>query len=319
MLLSSKLIRHLVVSLITIFSTAIFVSCTDSDSNQDYSYDTSTNILTLSGTEVPWDEIGAYASTTEKVVFSDDYNISVIPEKAFFGFSKLAAIDIPDVVTTIDERAFAKCTSLASVSFPDGLQSIGRAAFGLCESLKSINLPESLQSLGECAFCFCNSLYSVTLPEGLEEIGESAFNDCTSLASISLPASLTSIGEQAFNRCYSLTSVTLPEHLKTIACGAFSDCAFLTTITLPASLTSIGEWAFESCPSLKTVEILSNGTPDNKHVIYLGSVDDKTSTGGGSVFPRLQATLIYDPETTWIGDDDTQNLRYYFDKFETPE
>ncbi len=37
-----------------------------------------------------------------------------------------------------------------------------------------------------------------------------------------------------------------------------------------------------------------------------------------TLFPRHQATLIYDPATTWIGDNDSQNLRYYFNSFSTP-
>ena len=72
------------------------------------------------------------------------------------------------------------------------------------------------------------------------------------------------------------------------------------------------------------MKILSNSTHGNKHIIYLLPLDfcsdtDKFSTGGDEVFPRHQATLIYAPNTTWIGDDDTQNLRYYFNKFETPK
>ena len=126
----------------------------------------------------------------------------------------------------------------------------------------------------------------------------------------------TSIPSRAFKEFSKLTAIDIPGVVTSIGDSAFAGCTSLTSITLPASLTSIGMEAFEGCTSLKSVEILSNGTPDNKHIIYLSNSTDKASNGYG-VFPCHQATLIYDPETTWIGDNDTQNLCYYFDEFIT--
>ena len=307
-----------------------------------WSYNSSFNTLTLSGSEVDWDAIKYFSSTTEKVVFAKNYSVSSIPNGAFKGFSKLADIDISSVVTSIGNYAFSGCstlasvslpanlttveyctfsgcTSLASVVLPDGLESIVDEAFFCCTSLSSVSLPASLTSLGGSAFYGCTSLSSVSLPASLTSLGTVAFAYCTSLTSITLPASLTSIDEYAFAKCTALSSVSLSEGLQSIGFGAFLNCASLTSITLPASLTSIDESAFAECTSLSSVEILSNGTSDNKHVIYLGSdSDDKTTTGGDDVFPIHQATLIYDPNTTWIGDGDTQNLRYYFNSFATP-
>ena len=181
--------------------------------------------------------------------------------------------------------------------------------------------------MSKWAFNGCSSLTAVDLPEGLQSIGDYAFQKCTSLTSITLPEGLTSIGEQAFCDCTSLTAVDLPEGLQSIGEHGFEGCTSLTSITLPESLGVIGEKAFSGCASLKSVEILSNGTSNNNRCIYLGGegyeiYDDEYdlfSTGGDEVFPRHQGTLIYAPNTTWIGDDDTQNLRYYFNKFETPK
>ncbi len=260
-----------------------------------WSYDSSTNTLTLSGDNVDWTAIKAFSSTTENVVFAEDYAVNPIPDEAFEDFSKLTAIDIPDVVTSIEVSSFYNCTSLTSVSLPKGLTSLGHSALGSCSSLVSISLPESLNSIG----------YYV-------------FSRCTALTSINIPASLSSILWGAFNGCTSLTSVSLSEGVKRIDGEVFKGCTSLTSITLPASLTSIGLEAFAGCTSLTSVEILSNGTSDNKHIIYLGDGEDMTSTGYDDVFPQHQATLIYDPATTWIGDNDSQNLRYYFNSFSTP-
>ncbi len=253
-----------------------------------WSYDTATNILSLFGGEVDWNAIKEFKETTEQVVFAEDYAVSSIPSMAFFSFTKLKEIEIPDVVTSIGMHAFYYGISLTSVTIPSGLTSIGDYAFSGCETLTSVSLPEGLTSLGMFAF-----------------------QACTSLTSVSIPESLTSIDLYTFTGCSALSSVSLPEGVTSIGGGAFKDCSSLTSITLPASLTSIGYEAFLGCSSLNTVEMLSNGTSDNKHFIYLGGYDDKTAAGT-DVFPRDQAALIYDPYTTWIGDSETENLRYYF-------
>ncbi len=291
-MISTQTLFHRLVATLLVFVATLSSALAD-DSGTGWAYESKTNTLTLSGSEVDWTAIKDFSATTKNVVFADDFSVSSIPSVAFRKFSELTAIDIPSVVTSIGTAAFERCSSLASVTFPDGLTEIGLHIFFYCSSLASVTFPDGLSSIGGYAFCGCTSLASITLPEGVENIDEAAFESCTSLASVSLPGGLTSIGRFAFEKCSSLASITLPE-----------------------GLTSIGEGAFYGCTSLNSVEILSNGTSDNKHVIYLdGSAEDKTSISKGDVFPLHQATLIYDPNTTWIGDDDTQNLRYYFNKF----
>lgn len=79
-------------------------------------------------------------------------------------------------------------------------------------------------------------------------------------------------------------------------------------------MKNISDEAFNSCDKLETVIMKSNGTSEKKHYVFLGydNTDDKAAIGE-NVFPYHQATLVYDPNTTWIGDDNTQNLLYYFD------
>ena len=190
-------------------------------------------------------------------------------------------------VATIGYGAFSCFTKLTEIEIPDCVTSIGEKAFYHCESLISVELLEGLQSIGSYAFRFCSSLNSITLPKGLESIRDYAFYNC-SLTSVSLPDGLESIGNYAF-------------------------CYYLTSVSLPATLKYIGDKAFGDCYKLETVIIKSDGTSDKKHYVLLGedNEDDKAATGNG-VFP-CQATLVYDPNTTWIGDDNTQNLLYYFD------
>lgn len=112
-------------------------------------FNSDSNTLTLSGSEVAWELIRAFASATEKVVFADDYNVSV---GAFAFFDKLKAIDLPNGVESIGEQAFRECTSLTAVSFPDGLTLIGDAAFWGCTSITTVTLPDGLTTIGNGAF-----------------------------------------------------------------------------------------------------------------------------------------------------------------------
>ena len=329
--------------------------------NKGWKYDDKTNTLTLSGNEVAWHEFTNYASTTEEVVFTKDFNVASIGCCAFSCFSNLTKIEIPNCVTSFGNRAFYECSSLASVNlpdglksigdnafynclsltsidFPNGLQSIGYNAFMQCEYLTAVNLPEELEDLGDFVFwgcdnlgsvefpdglksignytfVGCDNLVSVKFPKGLKSIGDHAFSWCSSLTSVSLPEGLQSIGNEAFYSCQNLSAVVFPEGLESIGNGAFKNCNSyqFTSITLPATLNHIGDYAFYDCTFLKTVTLRSNGTSEKKHYILLGddNDDDKTAIGE-NVFPKRQATLVHNPNTTWVGNGAGQNLLYYF-------
>ena len=51
---------------------------------------------------------------------------------AFFGYSGLTTITIPNSVTTIGDRAFENCSGLTSVTIPNSVTSIGDLAFSNC-------------------------------------------------------------------------------------------------------------------------------------------------------------------------------------------
>ncbi len=94
----------------------------------------------------------------KKVVITSGTSISL---RAFYGYSHLESITIPESVTSIGSLAFYNCTSLKSITIPDSVTSIGDYAFSGCTSLKSITIPESVTSIGDYAFVYCTSLKTV--------------------------------------------------------------------------------------------------------------------------------------------------------------
>ena len=182
-------------------------SCGD---NVTWSLDTSTGVLTISGTGDMYDYIqlgGGGAST------------GYSPSWSSFN-SDIQQVEIEDGVTSIGEQVFVDC-----------------------ENLKSIKIPSSVTSIGDYAFWCCKSLMSITIPDSVTSIGDEAFESCIDLTNITIGNGVTSIGQNAFWNCTSLTSITIPNSVTSIGYEAFEDCG-ITSVTIPKSVTYIGEQAF---------------------------------------------------------------------------
>ena len=189
----------------------------------------------------------------------DGKKITNIGYRAFYKYTSLTIVTIPDSVTGIGERAFEECSSLASITIHNAVTSIGGFAFFGCASLTNITIPDAVTSIGNGVFYGCNSLTNITIPNGVTSIGDSAFIECTSLTNITIPDSVTSIGNSAFYGCTVLTNVTIPNGLTRIENGMFGFCRRLMSITIPANVTSMGGSAFEGSSLTK--------------VNYLGTID----------------------------------------------
>ncbi|MDR0920424.1 MAG: leucine-rich repeat domain-containing protein [Oscillospiraceae bacterium] len=64
----------------------------------------------------------------------DGYVVASIGNLAFYNYSSLISIEIPESVTSIGDKAFAECLNLVLVNIPDNVSSIGAGAFYSCSS-----------------------------------------------------------------------------------------------------------------------------------------------------------------------------------------
>lgn len=162
-----------------------------------------------------------------------EYTVTTIGNSAFFGFSDLKTVTIPNTVTTIDDYAFEGCSSLTSVTIPSSVKTIGNCAFSNC-AITNIVIPEGVTAIGESAFCDCLNLTSISIPSSVKSIGDYAFSGCT-IKNIVIPEGVETIGLGAFEyngiESESSISLSIPQSVKTIGDGAFMDCP-LTTITV---------------------------------------------------------------------------------------
>ena len=237
--------------------------------NVTYSLDTSTGVLTISGTGKMtdyhyYDSTPFYKDTKIKVI-TIDFGVTSIGEYAFSNCTSLTSITIPSSVTSIGGGAFCWCTSLTSITIPSSVTSIGGGVFEYCTGLTSVAIPDSVTSIGGGVFEYCTGLTSVAIPDSVTSIGGGVFEYCTRLASITIPDSVTSIGGDAFFGCISLTSVTIPDSVTSIGGDAFYGCISLTSVTIPNSVTNIGNAAFRGCTGLTSVTIPDSVTSIGKY------------------------------------------------------
>ena len=116
---------------------------------------------------------------------------------------------LPESLTLIDSVVF-NSRSLAAITLPDGVTSISSSAFHGCGRLTGIKFREKLSDIGESAFYGCHSFSTITL-DGVTSIGKRAFSFCTKLTGIILLASPRHIDTSAFDGCRALQYILAPE------------------------------------------------------------------------------------------------------------
>ena len=158
-----------------------------------------------------------------------DLEVASIGNIAFRDCSSLNSVTIENGVTTIEEYAFYN-SSLAAITLPNTLTSIGYSAFSGCSTLTSISIPNSVKNLGRSAFENCVSLTTIILSNEMTILNDNTFRDCSSLKSVKLGGKLTTIGEYVFSGCLKLNEISLPASITSISENAFATCTKLYDI-----------------------------------------------------------------------------------------
>ena len=145
----------------------------------------------------------------------------------FYGCSNLRYVELSHGAPTIERYMFRDCKALSSIVIPDSVTSINTGAFE-STGLTSVVVPESITVLDDSVFHYCNKLTSVTLPSGLREIRANSLQWCTSLVSIEIPSTVEKIGLYAFGTDRALERIYLSSSISAVRDGAFDDCNSLT-------------------------------------------------------------------------------------------
>ncbi len=202
---------------VSVVSAATSGDCGATGSDVHYSYDESTNVLTISGTGT----MKNYADTT----------LSYSRRVPWYDYkSTCVAVVIQEGVTQIGTYNFTNMTALESVTFPSTLTYIGRYAFNGCSALKKVVLPDSLTSVGIYSFGNCTKLANVTFGSGMKETGGYAFYG-SGVSEVEFGSNITEISEYSFYQC-NFTSIELPEQITSIGLRAFANNYGLIKVTV---------------------------------------------------------------------------------------
>ena len=300
--------------------------------NVTYSLNTSTGVLTISGTGEMTDSPFSQNSNIKSVIIEN--GVTSIATSAFSGCTSLTSVTIPNSVTSIGDNAFSECTSLTDITIPDSVMNIGDGAFLVCISLKSIEVSDNNKNYASVDGVLFNKDASelITYPAGkpndiyeipnsVMNIGDGAFFACTSLKSIEVSdnnENYTSVDGVLFNKDASelITypagkpndTYEIPISVKSICYSAFLLCTSLTDVIIANGVTSIGHEAFSYCTSLTSVTIPDSVTSIGhyafsdceslKDIYYTGTQDEwnNITIGDGNI-NLTNATIHYNFET----------------------
>ena len=313
-----KMALSLILSAIVIFSSmAIGGMFASADDAVTYDFDSSTGVLTISGTgEVTQSGVSAKvtdSSALKSVVIND--GITSIGVRAFLNLGNLTTVTMTDSVTTIGEGAFCRCKKLSSFTWSKNLTSIGEWAFGWC-SLSELYFPKGLETIGERAFYGLESLKKITVdPENKKFTADDGvlFNAdktqlnlypaCKEGTSYKVPDTVTTISDCAFFACNNLTEVIIPETVEEIGSAVFENCRNLNKINLPKALKEIPEAMFYYCRNIENIEIPSGITSigvyafydctNLKYVFYASSQEDWEKITISSFNENLTSAVIH--------------------------
>ena len=220
-------------------------TCGANGNNVIWSLNTSTGVLTISGSgamsnypgvNMPWK---SHRASITSVVISD--GVTSIGYNAFNGCSNLTSVTIPPSVTSIEQNAFYGCYAMESLYITD-LAAWCNVEFGV--SVEATPFMRNNYNSGSTEYLGGGNLYlngtlvtTLTIPDGITEIKNLPFLGCSSITSIDFNQ-VTTIGSASFKGCHGLTSVTLPEGVTSLL-NAFPYCTQLQSISIPASLTSL--------------------------------------------------------------------------------
>jgi len=222
---------------------------------------------------VPW---SSYKDSITKVTILD--GATSIGDNAFYEFTKLQNIELPQSISRIGQKAFYNCTNLEQLTIEKNVISIGERAFDGCKGIKQAYVNATI--IGEYAFSNCTGLTTLTIGENVKSIYYGAFSGCSYLKEIRynavslddtqssyifsncgtydigitlyIGAKVQKIPAGLFNSSIKLLTVSFEENsvCESIGSSAFSGITNLVEVQLPNSITTIGQSAFSGCTGL---------------------------------------------------------------------
>lgn len=194
-------------------------------------------------------------------------SLVTIGNSTFRGMGSLAAIVIPNSVTTIGTYAFADDKKMLSAKLSTSCAWLKEGLFSNCDMLQAIVVPPVVTKMGAKMFAYCKSLSSVNFEDGTDliDMGYGAsqndyglFRDCpvgTLYLGRWLSYNTEKPSRSPFYSIFALKNLTFGKNVSVVDKYMFSYCTGLEEVYLPDNITSVGLWGFRGCTALKSVRL----------------------------------------------------------------
>ena len=200
-------------------------------------------------TEIPRLMLGAQVRTVKF-----DGKVKKIGNYAFYGWSNLGEIELPESVEEIGNGAFVGCAKLSSITLGSNITTIGYNAFYGLTNLTTVTLPSKLKDIAGNAFANCKNLKEYIVSDENKDLsakdGVLYGKDETEL--ISYPAGKDDQTE------FDMLSM----NVDTIREGAFDGNTALKSVKIGDDVQTIGEEAFANVSDALTLHVYKNSYAD---------------------------------------------------------
>ncbi len=219
----------------------------------------------------------------------ENYEVTVIAERAFYNCTALTEIFIPETVTEIGNQVFTGCSNLSTVYYNSAYSNrnnpflneshITKVVFGgktipsyilyNCINIENVEIKDSVTSIEKFAFDDCSALTSITIPSSVTRIGQYAF--CNELKNVYvigvenwLDIHFETITARPNHYAYlhflddegkEIKEIIIPDRITVVDDYIFQNAINLTSVTIHNGVTSIGEFAFCNCIGFTSIEI----------------------------------------------------------------
>ena len=212
-------------------------------------------------------------------------SVTEIKPYAFYGFSGMKSLTLPDTIENIGKGAFYQCRGLENITLPcSATIETGDSYsenFDLCDKISKVTLTK-----GNGVMVYNSqspwhdgksALTEVVLSDGIESICDNAFKDCINLEFVTFPNNpytlgggalsntlwmknhvvngLYIVGNSLIDGSFATGEVVIPGNVTEIKKMAFANNGSITSLTIPESVVNVEEQAFYNCYHLKELSV----------------------------------------------------------------
>lgn len=256
--------------------------------NVTYSLDTTTGLVTVSGTGAMTDyqyvsdsPLAAYSDVIKRVVIEE--GVTSVGTGAFGFCFGLTEVSLPNSLTTIGQWAFLGCVSLETIYIPAGVTSIGDYSMGFycsngTEGSCYAGGMDILGHSGSAAETYAtnNSLDFVAMDSVANTCGEHvtwSFDAGTGKLTITGTGAMTDYGPYSNRPAFEIyrsriKTIVIGEGVTTVGDHAFLEYRNLESVTLASTITRIGIGSFEMDAKLAKVNFPTALTSIDEEAFY---------------------------------------------------